>query len=467
MSGKTVLFALPRGWDRRFVLRTGVLEPLLKAGIRPVILTPKAEDPEFRAEFAHLDLEFYEAHTPGNFEGSYRRMLNILFSARFPGHSLDSHAASYVATQVRNPVKRALFRGLGRAGRTFPALYDAFKKAEPLMPVDPRWRALFDKWKPDAAITMPLFDFGDIPILKWARRLGVPTCAIVTSWDNISTKGPIPIQPDALVVWNDDMKEEAERTHGYRADHVAVTGVPPFDHWADPPKTSREDFMKRYGLDPSKKLIGYFGAGNRILPNEHEVLEHVIEANEAGAFGDRLPIFVRLHPIDHRDAWDRFRNRPGIVVELPRNSRRKDWDADRDDLDHLADTVRACDVSMNVGSTITIESCIADRPVINIGYDGNLKLPFERSAARWYIQTHLKRIPECGIPVAYSREQLIEMTKAYLDDPSKDREARARVRETLVGKVGGAAARTGRALASFVLNGPAGITHFAEEPAAI
>ena len=88
---------------------------------------------------------------------------------------------------------------------------------------------------------------------------------------------------------------------------------------------------------------------------------------------------------------------------------------------------------MNVGSTSTIESCIADRPVINIGYDGNLTLPFERSAARWYVQTHLKRIPECGIPVAYSRDQLIAMTKAYLDDPAKDREARAR-NERLAGR---------------------------------
>ncbi|MCE9582271.1 MAG: hypothetical protein K8T20_07245 [Planctomycetes bacterium] len=457
---KTVLFALPRGWDRRFVLRTGVLEPLLKAGIRPVILTPRATDPEFRAEFAHLDLENYEPHTPGNLEGTYRRVMNFLFAARFPGHTLETIAAAYVATKVPNPAKRAFYRGLGRAGRSFPGIFDALKRAEPLVPVDPRWKSLFEKWKPDAVITMPLFDYGDIPILKWAERYGVPKCAIVTSWDNISTKGAIAVRPDALVVWNDDMREEAERTHGYPADRVAVTGVPPFDHWADPPRTSREEFMKKYGLDPSRKMIGYFGAGNTILPNEHEVLEHVIEANEAGVFGQRLSIFVRLHPIDHREAWDRFRNRPGIVVELPRNSRRKDWDADRDDLDHLADTVRACDVSMNVGSTITIESCIADRPVINIGYDGNLKLQHARSVARVYERTHLKRIPECGIPVAYSREELIALTKGYLDDPGKDREARLRVRERLVGRVGGAAERTGRALASFVMNGPSGVTRF-------
>ena len=56
---------------------------------------------------------------------------------------------------------------------------------------------------------------------------------------------------------------------------VAVTGVPPFDHWAEAPKVTREDFMKRYGLDPSRRMIGYMGAGNRILPNEHEVLEHM------------------------------------------------------------------------------------------------------------------------------------------------------------------------------------------------
>lgn len=460
MSGKTIFFALPRGWDRRFVLRTGVLAPLLEAGIRPVILTPKATDPEFRAEFAHLDLEPYEPHTPGTIEGSYRRILNFLFAARFPGHTLETIASAYIATRVSSPVKRAFYRGLGRAGRSFPALYDTLRRAESLVPVDPRWKRLFETWKPDALITMPLFDYGDIPILKWARRFRVQTCAIVTSWDNISTKGAITVRPDALVVWNNDMKHEAEQTHGFRPDRVAVTGVPPFDHWGDPPRTSRDEFMRKYGLDPSRKMIGYMGAGNTILPNEHEVLEHVIEANEAGVFGERLSIFVRLHPIDHRETWDRFRNRPGVVVEYPRNGRRKDWDADRDDLDHLADTVRACDVSMNVGSTITIESCIAERPVINIGYDGNLQLPHARSIARAYERNHFRAIPACGIPVAYSREQLIALTKAYLEDPSKDGDARAKVRERLVGKVGGAAQRTGRALVSFVLNGPSGITRF-------
>jgi hypothetical protein len=115
---------------------------------------------------------------------------------------------------------------------------------------------------------------------------------------------------------------------------------------------------------------------------------------------------------------------------------------------------------MNVCSTVTIEACIGDKAVFNIGYDGDQTKSELESAARHYKYTHFKRVVDCGIPVASSREHMIELTRSYLKDPAQHREERRRVVEALVGAVGGAADRMGRALASFVLNGPSGITKF-------
>jgi hypothetical protein len=321
------------------------------------------------------------------------------------------------------------------------------------MPLDRRWEELFRKWKPDAVITTPLFDWTDIPILRWSRKLGVPCCSIVASWDNVSSKGTVQVRPDALVVWNEDMKKEAVETHGFAPSRVAVTGVPHFDHWAEPARP-REAFLAKLGLDGSKPVIGYMGAGARVHPNEYECFAHLVEANDKGAFGERLPIYLRLHPRDWRTEWQKWKGSPGIVVDMPEHAKGRDWDANRADLDHLADTLRACALTMNVCSTITIESCIADMPVFNIGYDGDRTKEELDSAARYYRYSHYKRIPDCGIPVAYSREEMIELTRAYLKEPARDREARARVARMLCGTIGGAAGRMASALAAFVASGP-------------
>lgn len=455
---KTALVAVPRGWDVRSLLRTGVLDVLKSSGVRPVLLTPKASDPDFRAEFGRFDLEPYRPHQPGRLEGTFRRALNVSYSVRFPDHTLDIMARRLASHENRESLlKRSFWAVVRGASRASPALHDALRTLEFMMPDDRDLKGVFEKWKPDAVISTPLFDWTDVPLLKWCRRLKVPSLSIVASWDNVSSKGTIQIRPDALIVWNEDMADEACRTHGYERDRVAVTGVPHFDHWAEPER-SREAFLRKYGLDPALPVIGYFGAGARVHPSEYECFAHLVEANEKGAFGDRLPIFVRLHPREYRTQWDTWRNRPGVIIDTPEHAQGRDWDANRADLDHLADTVRACAVSMNVCSTITIESCIADRPVFNIGYDGDQVKPEMDSAARYYRYSHYKRIPDCGIPVAWSREEMIDLTRRYLRDPALDREARARVATALCGPVGGAAERMGRALAAFVIRGASEVT---------
>ncbi|MCE9582267.1 MAG: hypothetical protein K8T20_07225 [Planctomycetes bacterium] len=456
---KTALVVVPRGWDIRAILRTGMLKPLREAGIKPVLLTPRATDPAFQKEFGDYDMEFYERHIPAGLEGTYRRTVNVLFSLKFPEHSLDFMARHFTDVEIAgHPFKQAYYGAVRVAGGVLPPLYGAVKKAERFIRADRRWGGIFRKWKPDAVITTPLFDWSDVPILKWAKKLGIPSASIVASWDNVSTKGAIAVRPDALTVWNEDMRHEAVETHGYRAERVAVTGVPPFDHWATGARMPREQFLAKYNLDPAKKVIMYMTAAARILPNEHEVVAHLIEASKGGAFGEFVPIFVRIHPRENRPEWQRLMNIPGVIIEKPPHSTGTDWDANLADLEHLRNTLNAGDVSMNVVSTVTVEACIADRPVFNIGYDGDRTPPEKDSARRHYKFTHYKRVPECGIPVAWSRQDMIDLVKGYLANPDKDRDARARVVKRLCGTVGGAAERAGKALAAFVLDGPDAIS---------
>jgi CDP-glycerol glycerophosphotransferase (TagB/SpsB family) len=95
---------------------------------------------------------------------------------------------------------------------------------------------------------------------------------------------------------------------------------------------------------------------------------------------------------------------------------------------HLGDTLCHADVVVNVASTISIEACIFDTPVVNINFDGPDESPYVKSARRYYSFTHYVNITSRGaVRVATSPEQLVRDVAAYLATPSLDAAGRKQV----------------------------------------
>jgi hypothetical protein len=67
-------------------------------------------------------------------------------------------------------------------------------------------------------LVTPLVELGsDQPDwIKSARALGIPVGFPVFSWDNLTTKGVLHVQPDRLFVWNDIQRREAIEYHNVR-----------------------------------------------------------------------------------------------------------------------------------------------------------------------------------------------------------------------------------------------------------
>ena len=53
------------------------------------------------------------------------------------------------------------------------------------------------------------------------------------SWDNPTTKGPFPLQPDKVIVWNDIMRQEILDYQKIDPRKVIPAGVPQFDLYSD------------------------------------------------------------------------------------------------------------------------------------------------------------------------------------------------------------------------------------------
>jgi CDP-glycerol glycerophosphotransferase (TagB/SpsB family) len=124
-------------------------------------------------------------------------------------------------------------------------------------------------------------------------------------------------------------------------------------------------------------------------------------------------------------------------------------DPSSDDRRHLAHTLLHSDVVVNVASTIAIEACLTDTPVVNIGFDGVEPRPFLGSAARYYRYTHYRPLVDAeAVRVAGSPEEMVSVIERYLAEPATDRAGRARAAEELCSYTDG---RCSERVAEFVL----------------
>jgi hypothetical protein len=151
------------------------------------------------------------------------------------------------------------------------ALSSLARVVEEAIPSDPRIDAAVRHLAPDVIVVTPLVDFVSYQVdyVKTARHLGIPVAMAVASWDNLTNKGTIAVQPDRAIVWNEAQKREASRFHGLSANSVDVTGAQLFDDWFDRrPASTREQFCARTGLDPARPFFLYLCSSMFIARDE-------------------------------------------------------------------------------------------------------------------------------------------------------------------------------------------------------
>ena len=172
---------------------------------------------------------------------------------------------------------------------------------EAAIPTDPHIDAVVGSIAPDAVVVTPLVDFVSYQIdyVKTARRLGIPVSMAVASWDNLTNKGMVNVQPDQVIVWNDAQKREAVDLHRVAPERVRVTGAQLFDDWFDrQPSQSREAFCERVGLDPARPFLLYLCSSLFIAPDEVSYVRRWIQGMRASGYPSlqQCGVLIRPHP---------------------------------------------------------------------------------------------------------------------------------------------------------------------------
>jgi hypothetical protein len=425
--------SVPHGTSAGNMLRAGGLLDRLRdfdPALRIVLFSPLARDAAFVKEFDRPGVLLLDqpAHVPSGLEARLVSLIQASFLGRGRTES--------VRIRMMEARANGIIRWIGLkalVGRLVSRRAAPYALSDQLVS-HPQMEQLFDEHRPDLVVCAnPGLVFSEVPLMRTARRRGVPCMVIDASWDNFTNK-LLPVrQADRLVVWNEIMKEQAVRLHGYRPEAVSVAGAPQFDaHFRAQARCTRAEFFQRVGADPSRKLIVLTTTPRSLYRHHDYVLRELSAAIQNGRLAG-AQVLVRLHPRDEVDAYREFAGVPHVIIEKPFRHTVTGSDGLAIDVmpehqRHLGDTLCHADAVVNVASTIAIEACIFDTPVVNICFDGPEAEPFVKSATRYYRFTHYVNITNRhAVRVATSAAEMVESVASYLADRSLDAAGRRQV----------------------------------------
>lgn len=248
--------------------------------------------------------------------------------------------------------------------RHWRAFSTALRLAEAAIPSEPLFDLFIKYEQPDLVLVTPLVDYGSYQTdyVKSAHRLGVPVVFVPFSWDNLTNRGLIRIEPDRVLVWNDMQKREAVELHGVSPERVIVTGAPRFDEFfAMTPATTWEAFCAQSGLSPASLFLLYVCSSEFVAPREVEFVRRWIgELRQASDPCVRsCGVLVRPHPA-HLKQWR--------DVDLSEFSNAALW-SDKETLNAdqgLYDSIYHSAAVVGLNTSAMIEAGILGKPVHTI-----------------------------------------------------------------------------------------------------
>ncbi len=296
-----------------------------------------------------------ELATPLRHAIDYLRYLEPQFAA---ASALRERAAARAPRSVR---------ALARAGAARAPLDRLLRRLEGALPVSTEVRSYLERRRPDVVLVSPLVLLGSAQgdYVRAAAALGLPTALLVASWDNLTNKGVVRDVPSLTVVWNAAQAEEAASLHGIPAGRVVATGAHTYDHWFTwRASTTREEFARKVGLDPSRPFLLYACSSWFIGGVEADFVAEWLGRLHADPRLEHVGVLVRPHP-QSAEMWagrDGLRE-PGRVAFWPPGgavptdaSRKGDY---YDSIAHSAGVV-------GVNTSALIESAIVGRPVFTV-----------------------------------------------------------------------------------------------------
>lgn len=276
-----------------------------------------------------------------------------------------------------------------------------------------------------------------VQAVRAARWLGIRTAAFVFSWDNLTSQGRIIPEYDSYLVWNDSLKRQLMAIYpGVTPQQVEVTGTPQFDfHFDEEFHLDRATFCHKIGADPGRPLVLYTTGMANHMPGEPHIVEQI--ANMLRRMDDlaRPQLLVRVYPKDQTGRFEELRRRRPDILFPPVAWVPNHLTPEPQDCVDLTNTLRHAAVGINVASTVSLELCMFDKPVINIAYNPPQADKESIDFARYYDFDHYLPVIDSGaVALARSPGQLEALIRDALLHPSELSEQRRSLLRSMFGE---------------------------------
>lgn len=290
-----------------------------------------------------------------------------------------------------------------------------------------------------------------VSIMQVARWQGVPTATFLFSWDNLTSQRRLLVPADRYLVWSEEIAKDLHRMYPeIGAERVSVTGTPQFDpHFCPTNRWSRAELARQVGLDADRPIVLYTTGMANHMPGEPRLVEEIADRLEA-AFGRRGPqLVVRVYAKDRTGRFaDTRRRRSDIIFSDPI------WEPAwltplPEDTPLWTSLLANADVGINVASTVSLELCMFDRPVVNVGFNPPGVPEGPVRYADYYDFDHYRKVVDSGaVSIAESIDDLIVEVRRSLRDPEKRSKHRRALMDQMFGSTldGLSGTRVGSAL---------------------
>ena len=279
---------------------------------------------------------------------------------------------------------------------------------------------------------------------RWARRNGIPVVQVVANYDGLSSKGFRGTDVGELLVWGPAMRDDAIKLQGIPELQVKMIGALRYDHLYNRDYPAREAFLSQLGLDPSQRTILF--AGGR---NDYHYFE-ILAAFEALRMHDeKLQLVIRVYPKKGllRSAPMKYliryaRSLAGVYVSIADPSFENGVE-DREVLaieeEELWSLLKYTDVVVNLYSTIALEACLFNKPIINMWYFGSVGMTVQQPIYTPYPEIHhIRKFESYGAAEkATTREELIDLVRQAIKHPEQRTEHRRLAVEKELGPLDG------------------------------
>lgn len=260
-----------------------------------------------------------------------------------------------------------------------------------------------------------------------AQWLKIPTATFIFSWDNLTSQGRIILPYDYFLVWNDKLKAQLLDMYSHiRPERVFVTGTPQFDfHFRPEFYQTREEFCSEAGADPKRPIIFYTTGMANHMPGEPELVEEIADLLSELDQTNPPQLLVRVYPKDLTGRFEPLeKTRPDILFQ--KTAWEESWLTPKyEDSFGLINALRHCAIGINIASTVSLELCMFDKPVVNVGYNPQSMPAGEHQFSEFYEFDHYKPLVASGaVEVARNPLQMREMVENYLVRPEYRRKER-------------------------------------------